>query len=341
MPATISFGPKLGLLNNAAINQTYYDQLRKLIQALDQLIMGNVINATAVVPPSSPNNGDSYLISSTPSGAWSTFPVNSIAVWDTQVTNSGTNTLNPAWVNYVPKSGWIIWNIALGSLVVFNGSAWTPFAGGANFPTNTDITSMTGIPNTGISSTGYTYNDGTNPPTYVGNAALPGDSGQNGFRWGTGSWSSPTSVGTVIIGNGPWTGLDATGVGVGVVSTGGGATVLNANGLQSSGTVESNFGNFLTQLQCTGNLKTDFIGTVTPGVALQLSANGLTTAGQPVVLINGGAGNIGLLGFNSSYSTQTTVGAAGAASALPATPSIYLPVVVGTTIYVLPLYAHA
>lgn len=37
--------------------------------------------------------------------------------------------------------------------------------------------------------------------------------------------------------------------------------------------------------------------------------------------------------------TQTTVGAAGAASALPATPSLYMKLIVGSTEYVMPLYA--
>jgi hypothetical protein len=99
------------------------DQFRQFLQAMDQLIMGTVINATTVVPPSAPSNGDAYLLSSTPSGAWSG-QQGTIAVWDTQVTLSGTNTLSPAWVFYTPKVGWVIWNTALGGLYVYNGSTW-------------------------------------------------------------------------------------------------------------------------------------------------------------------------------------------------------------------------
>jgi hypothetical protein len=36
--------------------------------------------------------------------------------------------------------------------------------------------------------------------------------------------------------------------------------------------------------------------------------------------------------------TQTTVGAAGGASALPATPTAYIPIVIGTSTYVMPIY---
>lgn len=37
--------------------------------------------------------------------------------------------------------------------------------------------------------------------------------------------------------------------------------------------------------------------------------------------------------------TQTTVGAAGGASALPATPTGYVKITIGTTVYVVPFYA--
>lgn len=151
----IAFGPKLGLINNANIGETYYDQFRQFLQALDQLVMGSILDTTLVIPPTTPNNGDSYLlITATPTGAWAG-QMGNIAVWDTQVTTAGTNTQVPAWVFYVPQPGWIVWNVATASLIVFNGSAWVGIGGGANFPVNTNITSMVGIPNTTIDTTGY------------------------------------------------------------------------------------------------------------------------------------------------------------------------------------------
>lgn len=179
----IAFGPKLGLLYNANINEQYFDQMRPFLQALDQLVNGSVINATTVVPPVSPSSGDAYLISSTPSGAWSTFPVNSIAVWDVEVTNTGTNTRVPAWVNYVPNAGWMVWNVSLSNLYVYSGSAWNPIGAGANFPINTNITQMTGVSTTvgnGIAISSVAVN---------GNQAIIVTDGTH-----TSSWSSNGSI---------------------------------------------------------------------------------------------------------------------------------------------------
>jgi hypothetical protein len=127
----IALGPKLGLLFNSNLNEYYADNFRTFLQALDQLIMGSVVNTTTVVPPTSPNPGDAYLLTLglNPSGAW-TGQAGNIAVWNTQVTNSGTNTQVPAWVFYTPRPGWIVWNTALGGLYVYNGSAWSPINNG-------------------------------------------------------------------------------------------------------------------------------------------------------------------------------------------------------------------
>lgn len=129
---SISFGPKLNLINNANINEAYYDQLRQFLQALDQLIQMSVISATVSVPPPTPANGDAYLLlQATPSGVWAGF-MGYIAVWDTQVTTSGTNTQVPAWVFYKPNAGWIVWNINTASLYVYNGTAWTSVVAGGS-----------------------------------------------------------------------------------------------------------------------------------------------------------------------------------------------------------------
>lgn len=346
--ATISYGPKLGLINNAAINQVYVNQLRAFLQAMDQLINGSVINATTAVPPSSPNNGDAYLLTGgTPSGAW-LGQAGNIAVWDTQVTNAGTNTLNPAWVFYTPQQGWILWNIALAGLYVYNGSAWTSLAGGANFPTNTDITSMTGIPNTTINTSGYTYSDGTNPPIYVGNAATTasGVAGPNGLYWGTGNFTTPTSGGAAFIGEGPWTGLGVTGVGVGVVNSVG-SSLIYGGGIGTTGTVEGNTIVALTSLQSRGIAQVTEVqsfGTVYPGATISFVSQITppSTAG-PVYSFQGGgtsAGSGNLMGF-ANYPAQTTVGAAGGASTLPVTPTGYLQVFINGNLQVIPYYAAA
>lgn len=328
-------GPKLSLLYNANINEQYFDQLRIFLQSLDQLIMGSVINSSTIVPPSNPNPGDSYLLTGgAPSGAW-TGQAGNIAVWDAQLTNSGTNTIVPGWIFLSPNAGWTLWNVAAASFTVFNGSSWVAVGGGgggANFPVNTDITSMTGIPNTTISTTGYAFNDGTSPPTTIGEVTT-GGAGPNGFQWGTGTFSAPTSAGTVIIGDGPWTGLAASGAGVGVRSTGGGGTAMTGAGLQTTGTIQGNTVEALSTMISLGALSVGGSGIVAnaPNTTLVIAGLGMSTVGRPAIQFNAATASptngVGLIGFAANYFTQTTVGAAGSASALPGAPKKYIQIV--------------
>src|ERR1700739_3762153 len=97
MPANISFGSKLGLLNNAAIGETYYDELRPFLRGIDALVQASVV-AAASTPPGSPNDGDAYIIFGG-SGLWAG-KSNQIAVWAAQVTTNRTDTLVPALEYY-------------------------------------------------------------------------------------------------------------------------------------------------------------------------------------------------------------------------------------------------
>ena len=42
--ATISYGSKLGLLNNAAISEVYYDQFRPFLRGVDALVQASVLS---------------------------------------------------------------------------------------------------------------------------------------------------------------------------------------------------------------------------------------------------------------------------------------------------------
>ena len=341
--ATISFGPNLGLLNNAAINQKYYDQLRLALQALGQLIMGRVINATQASPPSSPANGDSYLLTGgTPSGSW-TGQAGNIAVWDTQVTLTGTNTLSPAWVFYTPQPGWIIWNVALANLYVYTGSAWALVTspGGANFPTNTDITSMTGLTNQTLTSSGYIFNNGTAAETTTIGATgwqygggTFGDSATNDVFVSNQNWGSYSGIAVVVQSS-----TEATIIGAGVIDTGN----INCQAILADSVISA-----------AGTLRVGDGGSqTTPGVIQSYAGNqglvigpqGSTYSNQTAVTFLPGVtsptSGVGLIGFGANYATQTTVGAAGAASALPATPKKYIQITdTDGSIVVFPVYAH-
>lgn len=127
----ISYGPNLGLINNASIGENYTDAMRLFLQAIDTLVQTSVYTTSATSPPSNPVNGNAYLlITGTPSGAWTGYS-GYIAVWNTQVTTSGTNTQVPQWVFYKPNSGWLVWVISTSTLLVFNGTSWSPVVSGA------------------------------------------------------------------------------------------------------------------------------------------------------------------------------------------------------------------
>jgi hypothetical protein len=127
--AIISYGPKLGLLNNATINEIYYDQFRPFLRGMDALIQIAVISIRNS-QPSSPSDGDSYIIGTSPSGIWSG-KANQLAVYSSQITQSGSNTLIPGWDYYIPTSGWIAYIIGTG-FVYYNGSDWVTLSTGSS-----------------------------------------------------------------------------------------------------------------------------------------------------------------------------------------------------------------
>lgn len=145
--AVISFGPKLGLLNNATIGEQYYDQFRPFLRGVDALTQASFINFAQSPPVTTPADGDAYIVIEG-TGDW-LGKDNQIAVWSTQVTQDGTNNLVPGWDYYTPKSGWIISNLAHvntqldpadRSFIYFNGVGWTS-DGNQNSPLNNLIVS--------------------------------------------------------------------------------------------------------------------------------------------------------------------------------------------------------
>jgi hypothetical protein len=154
MSAIISYGSNLGLLNNAAIDEAYYDQLRLFLRGMDALVQGSVLSTTVTAPPSSPNDGDAYLLMGSLTGIWST-KANQIAVWADQATTPGTDTLVPAWDYYTPKAGWTLWANDLSEFMYFNGTAWVPVSSGGG-STNAVVTNPT-VSQTIIQPTGTAF----------------------------------------------------------------------------------------------------------------------------------------------------------------------------------------
>lgn len=193
-----------------------------------------------------------------------------------------------------------MWNIALATLMVYNGTSWGPVAAsGANFPINTDITNMTSI----AAST-----------TTAGITATTVSSGLPGV-----SVTGPN--GTI-----------AFGVNDGAGHSGGLTTdaTLYCNGLLCSGGITFGGGTSSAQLSINA------IQNASPGTPFTISQAG----GGAVALNVLGSGTIytSMLGF-TNYNTQTTVGAAGTAGTVPTKPAFYLPISVGGTTFVIPVFA--
>jgi hypothetical protein len=183
--------------------------------------------------------------------------------------------------------------------------------GAAASGANADITSLTGIPNTTINSSGY----------LLGIA----DGDHNGVQIGENLGSG---VGGTLL-----------------LSAGGGGTTLSASdGLSTGGGVIASAGAFAGGMQVYGGaISSDVIESRTPGEPLTLESGGGVTSAPGVIINGSGVSLQNLLAF-TNYVKQTTVGSAGGASALPANPSFYLQVSFDGTsgiaagVYVFPLY---
>ena len=85
-------------------------------------------NSTTSTPPSSPTEGDKYIVASSPTGAWSTYNANDIAVWGRSLAAPGTL----AWQRYIPFKGQGIYNEDTDEDLKFNGTTWEVKGGGSN-----------------------------------------------------------------------------------------------------------------------------------------------------------------------------------------------------------------
>lgn len=111
---TKTFGPNLGLLENAATGEAHDAELRALLRGLDGLVMPNVKGYLTNTPPGSPTNGDAYIIGAAPAGAW--------AGKGGYVTRY--STVAAAWEFYLPKNGWILQANSARESYRYTGGAW-------------------------------------------------------------------------------------------------------------------------------------------------------------------------------------------------------------------------
>ena len=106
--------PALGLpylLPNQAQKHVTHNESLATLDTLVQLVLQAHDETT---PPGSPDEGDSYGLSATPSGDWAGHG-DEIATWQ-----------DGAWHFLAPQAGWRAWSAADSALLVFDGTAWQP-----------------------------------------------------------------------------------------------------------------------------------------------------------------------------------------------------------------------
>ncbi|MGH9744737.1 MAG: DUF2793 domain-containing protein [Candidatus Acidiferrales bacterium] len=122
---SVTDGPNLGVMINAATGDAFDAEFRKLLRAVDVLLQGAVISKSLTAPPGSPANGDRYIVGASATGAWSGHD-KSITVWTTDDPTAPSG----AWQFYAPKTGWLVYNVADAMFYAYSGSAWVSIGGG-------------------------------------------------------------------------------------------------------------------------------------------------------------------------------------------------------------------
>ncbi|MER2519725.1 MAG: DUF2793 domain-containing protein [Bdellovibrionales bacterium] len=117
---------------------------------LDFLAQTSVMDHTLATPPASPATGDTYIVASSPTGAWSGF-ANAIAAW------------YAGWKLKMPEPGWIAWTRNGSRLLYYGGSAWglltTPKLDATTAWNPGVISSGSGVLSSAITVTGAAFGD--------------------------------------------------------------------------------------------------------------------------------------------------------------------------------------
>ncbi len=116
----ITYGTNLGLMISAADGDSFGTDFRKVLRAIDALIMCAVLSRTTTAPPGSPADGDRYIVPAGATGSWSG-QTNKIASWTTK------DPANPAgvWEFYTPKEGFVVYSIEDAAQYKFAAGVWS------------------------------------------------------------------------------------------------------------------------------------------------------------------------------------------------------------------------
>jgi hypothetical protein len=111
--------PNLGLPFLMAAQAQKHVTHNEALRALDALVHLAAVDRDATAPPVSPEEGDRYIVAAGGAGAWEGHDLEIAAFQD------------GAWAYFTPRRGWRAWIDDEAVLVVWDGSAWSPIAGGS------------------------------------------------------------------------------------------------------------------------------------------------------------------------------------------------------------------
>lgn len=128
---SVTLGPRLGLMLNAAAGDAHPNEFRAFLRGMDALSQISVKSRTTTAQPASPTNGDTYILTGSPTGTdWGGKAAGTIAYYTTQktTTSGGSETTTTGWDFITPKRGFYANVEDEGDACYrYDGSAWQVF----------------------------------------------------------------------------------------------------------------------------------------------------------------------------------------------------------------------
>jgi Protein of unknown function (DUF2793) len=132
MPATDTT-PNLVLPYLMAAQAQKHVTHNEAIRMLDCLVHLSVRDRDLSAPPTSPANGDRYIVAAAPTGAWAGHAREIAAFQD------------DAWMFYGPREGFVVWVDDEDNQVAFDGAAWVVASAGGGGATSLNPTPLVGV----------------------------------------------------------------------------------------------------------------------------------------------------------------------------------------------------